>query len=756
MSTMSTMSTIKKIYVIKSSIIGLGFTTLFTQVFLIRETGVWLRGNEFVVAIVISAWLMWTATGCFIGFIFSKKEPKKFVSLAWLFSVIISVAELILLRCFWTFTGQIPGESINLGRAAILAISVTSFPCIFSGVAVGAAIKSLKISGNKSVAFIYLVETIGALIAGILVTFVFIPLQHWWFSIAVLFSIPLINLPLKGMSKGRGSFIIFKFLFIILFLFAVYKNNDFLEQFAQKTASRFIIGNIAADIDAPRERFTVTTINNESAFYINGRLSGSSVQRELAEEISWYSFLSTEDPETALLIGFPYNGLLREFLQKNLSKITIPNPEKKLIKNFAPFLLLEDSKVINLPQVEIIPEDCRTFLKSNRNKSYDIVVQNIGIPEAYSSSRLFSKEWFNIIAKHLSSNGTFTIVLPGSAGYVPNNLAQILSRTFNTMKSVFKFVTIIPTSSTLLIASNTKQIPNTPLFWLTNLQLSLSSESKSNKHQPLWFNSALIIDNLNNFRVAQFTNACAQFKSISVHKDLSPFLYGDSLLYSEARFDSLTHKILTALYGHRSKIMIISFMMLILWVGITYTSTIVNLQKTQTWFLMTTFSVVGFIGEMTLLIRFVIARGNFFYSIGLLFAGFMLGLAIATYTIEKLKTINRFILPTSVIILCLTLWTITFVSWPISPSFVMIFSFALNTICGLCVGTSLATLAHRTKNFKGSGIILYAADLCGALIGGLLFSIIIPPILGFGFLTAIITGTLILILPATLFLTGKK
>jgi len=78
----------------------------------------------------------------------------------------------------------------------------------------------------------------------------------------------------------------------------------------------------------------------------------------------------------------------------------------------------------------------------------------------------------------------------------------------------------------------------------------------------------------------------------------------------------------------------------------------------------------------------------------------------------------------------------------------MIFSFVLNTICGLCVGTCFTILAHQVQNIKHGGIVLYAADLCGALIGGLLFSIIIPPVLGFGFLTAIITGLLILLLPA--------
>jgi len=88
------------------------------------------------------------------------------------------------------------------------------------------------------------------------------------------------------------------------------------------------------DIDAPRERLTVTTRNGESAFYINGKLTGSSVQKEITEEIGWYSFLSSKRATTALLIGFSYNGLIREFIERGV-RVTILDPEKNLIKKFA-------------------------------------------------------------------------------------------------------------------------------------------------------------------------------------------------------------------------------------------------------------------------------------------------------------------------------------------------------------------------------------------------------------------------------------
>jgi len=81
---------------------------------------------------------------------------------------------------------------LNLSYAVGLAATTTALPCFFSGLASGLAIKLLRIFKGQTVAYFYFSETFGALLAGIAVTFIFIPLQHWWFSIAFLFSVPIL------------------------------------------------------------------------------------------------------------------------------------------------------------------------------------------------------------------------------------------------------------------------------------------------------------------------------------------------------------------------------------------------------------------------------------------------------------------------------------------------------------------------------------------------------------------------------------
>ena len=49
-------------------LVCLGMSTLLTQVLLIREANVWLRGNEFIIAAIVAAWLMWIASGSLLGY----------------------------------------------------------------------------------------------------------------------------------------------------------------------------------------------------------------------------------------------------------------------------------------------------------------------------------------------------------------------------------------------------------------------------------------------------------------------------------------------------------------------------------------------------------------------------------------------------------------------------------------------------------------------------------------------------------------
>ena len=719
----------------------LGFSTLLTQVLLIREANVWLRGNEFIIAAVVAAWLMWTATGSIAGYhLFRSKHPLRSLLTAWCLAISCAVAELIAVRCFWSYTGGVPGESIDLFRSAFLSFTLTALPCLCSGSVFGGAVRWFERTCHSSIARLYMTEALGAVVAGLLLTFVFIPLEHWWWTIAVLAALPLAWYSVSGSS--RTVRVCLAAVTLALY-FSAYAASPALDSFANTCAGSFLPEDVAVSRDAPRQRLTILTHAGEAAFYHDGQLIGSIDERERAEELSGYAGLAMPDSRNTLIIGFPYNGLLYQ-LAHHTKTITVLDTEKQSLSLIAPYLLPHDRIMLTSAKVRILPLDYRQYVSEQATMptgSFDCIIQDVGIPFSYAAVRLFSHEWFSLLSRCLTTNGVCMIVLPGSAGFVPDDLARILARMYITLQTVFPYVTLIPASDTLLIASRQPVPPQDESVWLSRLHSLQRSQG--------WFNKALLSDNLNPFRIQHYNQACLHFMNSKPDSDRVPRSYGDAMRYSETRFTYGLSSMLARLYDHAKGLMIILAGLAAVLAAGAAGAAAAGWSRIRMLIVMSLCSAAGLIAEMTVVIQVVLQQGSVTYSIGLLFAMFILGLASAAWLVQRF-CLHRYVwlLPIVMIVLGCALCISVMLPWPLQPMLVLGYATLLNGINGLCVGACFAVLAQRTAHMRGAGIVLYAADLAGACLGGILFSIIVPPVLGFTFLAVLVSLTLLALIPA--------
>ena len=363
-------------------LVCLGVSTLLTQVLLIREANVWLRGNEFIIAVIVAAWLIWIATGSLLGYqIVRFRHAVSGIVILWILALIVSVISLFLLKCFWTYSGSIPGESINLSRAATLSFVITGLPCLLSGCVFGGAARWYEQHTTRSIAYLYMVEALGAFIAGLLITFILLPFEHWWLSLAVLAGLPCIYA--AWAARSCTARIVFPLVFIVL-CWTACNRNSMLDTYANTLAGSYLVGQITETRDTPRERITVITHDGEAAFYFDGKLCGSSVAGEQAEELGWYAALSCTEPKRALITGFPFNGLIREFLRKNID-VTVVDTKPAVLQVLSDHLSPADSAALTSQYVNILATDTREFMRAcatTENERFDIILQDCGIPES--------------------------------------------------------------------------------------------------------------------------------------------------------------------------------------------------------------------------------------------------------------------------------------------------------------------------------------------------------------------------------------
>jgi predicted membrane-bound spermidine synthase len=147
---------------------------------------------------------------------------------------------------------------------------------------------------------------------------------------------------------------------------------------------------------------------------------------------------------------------------------------------------------------------------------------------------------------------------------------------------------------------------------------------------------------------------------------------------------------------------------------------------------MSAVSLTGFMTEMTVLVRFTTVYGAAFYAVGLLFAGYMAGLACGAAAMQQFGQH----LPRRGVTLLLAVVLCAASAAAIAPLPAHVIG--MLTVCACIIvpaaaasGAMFAWLAQQHAPAHEARIGVYAADVLGAVAGAVLFSCVLPPTCGF-------------------------
>lgn len=709
---------------------------MLAQVLLIREAGVWLRGNELIIGAMLAAWLGWGAAGSLLGYTLARRgRGAQWHALIWLLATFVAAGELVLLRTFWPWTGGLTGATATLGRAVLLASLATALPSALHSCVSGMLLYLWEQVTRRSIALLYFAETLGAALAGAFVTFVVLPCELWWVTVAFIVSLPFCVTAwwAQKLAWRRGPVLVCAFALLV-----VWWHHDAFEAWTQRHAGRYLAGPLVTLIDAPQVHLAVTRQADEFAFYHYGRLIGSSQQREYVEELAGYAWLVAAAPRRALVLGFPFTGLVRELVTRGMS-VTVLDATVPYLSRIIPFLRPEDAAVLHSPHVTLATTDPRAWLarQSAANAPpLDLVLQDVGVPESYATARFYSREWFACVHQHLAETGALVVVLPGSPGILPDDLARLITRVRATLHSVFSNVVLVPASATLLIATAHAPLADDVAWW--------RAQYEQHHLAGQWFTPTLLDDQLNPWRVRLFSNACARVGALAPQTDMRPYAYGDAIAYYETRFGSVTHRLLRAVYRAPQHTLLSLVCALAIWLSVTAFATRARRGSLAAWLRMTTVATASFVTQMCVIVRFVFRQGDVYYALGALFASFMVGLAAGTWWADRRAAHARpwqRTLP--LLVLCATLVITIYAPWPAHVTSTIFYAMLLNAAGAAAHGAFVALAAWDAHRAQSPGVAVYAADLSGAVLGALLFSIIVPPALGFDILAGLMTAMLL-------------
>lgn len=687
----------------------LGLSSIFSQVIFLREAILSFYGNEFFIGISLSFWLIWVALGSLISQKFLKTE-KIFPLIHFLVPLFLFL-EIFLLRSIKNFglAGEIPDFLL-----ATLFLFFVSLPVCFllgSWWSLGTKFFTQIFNSKEITNKAYFLETFGFFIGGILFSFFFVRLNEFLVAFFLLF----LNF-LVAIHLSTQKLFIFLF-FLSLFIFPFLEKLNFLT-----FSLRFKNQNLIEFKNTPLGNISVTKIGDQFNFYQNGTLLGSNYEFQFGEEFSHLTLLQKEKIEKVLLIGGGFKGILEEILKHPVEKVYYVELDPNLIEIILSYLREDLKTAFSDKRVRLVFDDGFHFLK-NTNEKFDFVLLDLPPPSTILLNRFYTLEFFQMTKERLKEDGIFAFHLPFSPSALNKNLENLNKTVFQTLKKVFKEISILPEENIIFLASEKELIKNPEV---------LVQRYKEKKIETNFLTEDLIRYRYSTERINM---AFSLFKNESkINSFAKPISYFYQILFWQDTFHPKFTEIFEDISFNFNKI---AFIFLIILAPF-----LVRLQKkspsTLPLFSMfgAGFSIMAL--ENLILISFQVLVGYLYFRISFLISLFMLGMTLGVYFWSKQKSnFSNLVKLHSLLILFLFLFGFyLFFPFKLKNKILIEIIISFFTFWGGFLGGGFFPIVNQIylslqkfPHLKTATI--YAFDLFGSFLGSFLTSLVLLPISGF-------------------------
>ena len=681
----------------------LGFVTIVSQVIYIREFISVLAGNELIVGIVLSGWMLITGWGAFSGrkADFSDFPLNRGIGILTTLSLFSPVLIFLL---YWIKNEMFPpGTLLDIETSVILVI-LFLFPfCFLSGYLFTAFSTLLSYSAeNNQTGKAYSFESMGSLAGGLLFSILLGRLFNSFQIFGIISALVLFAGAWTNYKTKTGR--LWKFIIpgVIIPALLFYFNP---EKFVYKVL--YPNQEMVLSKNTRYGNLVVTEQAGQLNVYENNTLQFYTQNVMVNEEAVHFAMVQHPNPKKVLLISGGISGMIKEIEKYPVEKITYLeiNPEifRSLNKITAPFP--------NPEIVEIVKKDIRYFIKKS-NEEYDVILLNLPPPTSLGLNRFYTRDFFRLVKKRCNDQAVVITSLPGTANYAEDNALLVNSSLWKTLEKQFENRLVLTGEKNYFLASDAELN--------SNIAEMITAKKIENEYVNQYYFDDKLLKMRSETLMNQFTD------DVPVNRDYNPYIF----------FKEISHWL--SFYGTSYQVLVILLIIFFLILLLGTNRITVGLYTGG-------FTAVSL--EIVLLLAYQVYFGSIFLSTALFFAFFMAGLAFGSSSrlIIILKPIQsyyslQFALAIFAIVLPFLIKLTGFISvWRI-PS--QIIFFILIFIAATITGQEFLLAAElKQKKYSEISGINYATDLAGSAFGAFLTTIFLLPFFGLIY-TCIIVASL--------------
>jgi spermidine synthase len=739
-----------KIHSLKISLIIMGISSIVAQIVLMRELLVSFLGNELTLGVILANWMVLEAMGAFVLGKSVERTGKK-VEIYVLLQIIFSLAfpfAIYLSRVFKNFLLVTPGEGLGFGPVfyasfLILLPVAVSHGALFT---YGSKLYSQYLQEDApSIGRVYFLETVGSVIGGISITFLLIQFLNSFeiaFVIALLNMIISISLAWKRERPLLDFRNVLKYLSILLMLSFVHllmgpdagkiQRSSIRSQWKELQVIHYensVYGNV-----------TVTKRGEQFTFFMDGIPSITTPVPDIAsiEDFAHFPMLIHEKPNSVLVLSGGVGGMIHEILKYPVAQVDYVELDPLLLRLAQRFRTPLTEAELSDKRVSIHYADARFFI--NRTpKQFDMIFVGLSSPQDLRTNRLFSSEFFSVAKQKMRPDGIIVLTLPGSLTYISPELRDLNGCIWDTLKSVYRYVRIIPGDTNLYFASDSDKVQR-----VTAADMIKRFEER--KIKTSLFTKTYIEYRLHE-RWLKWFEQSMRGRTKYINSDFHPLGVFYSLSYWNALFSPYLAGVFKWFAGMsmaKGTIVVASLTFLL-------ASLFMKWPSTSGYSLLYAIFTTGFsamIFDLAIIFTFQTLYGYLYHQIGLLVAVFMVGVALSSYMMNRRidrmeKRLSIFSLLEGGIILFSFLLPFIFLipSHYLEKTVVYLILYGVFFVMSFLGGCSIGlqfplasriylSLPTRGQSVARTAALLYGADLLGGFFGGLFGGVLLLPILG--------------------------
>ncbi len=725
-----------------------GFSGLVAQILLLRELLIVFSGNELSIGIILANWLI---LGAFGSYVLGRRAERSghtleaFTVITILFSISLLIA-IYLARLLKVAMGLSIGESIGFLPMLFSSLLVLSAVSILQGTlfTYGCRIHSLSSSsGASSVGRVYVYETVGTIIGGVVCTYLLIPYLNSFQAVTGLALLNfLVCLVLLAPSWKKG--LLPKTVLAVLSVLILFSGFALFTGWADKLHQHSIQAqwknqNVVHYQNSQYGNIAVIENEGQYSFFLDGipNLITPVPDIPALEEFVHLPLLAHPAPANLLILSGGAGGVINESLKHpSIAAIEYSELDPMLIDSIRVFSTpLTESELSNRA-VEIQHVDGRLLLRRTKNK-YDVILVGIQEPSNLQANRFFTREFFSLVKERLNEGGILVLGLPGSLTYVNDELRNLNSCIFNTLEGVFSHVRIIPGDGrNIFLSSDSHGIAQIDREQIVARLIERNIRGNvivpwhiEKKLHPGW---------------QDWSSRFLEGGSQKINTDFTPL----GVYYSISHWNAIFAPSLRGIYSQFEQInlgnVVLLFVILVPLYFFLRPRDRQFLQGGIALSIITT-GFAGMMFDLMIIFAFQAIYGYVFSWIGILVASFMAGAAggalLSTAVLEKIsKSLGVFKAIELAIVGFAIATPLVFLGMPsylgtaeASPFFKTLF-LALSFLSGFLTGSQFP-LANKLYSRKSKGSsetagLLYASDLLGGWFGGILGAVVLIPVLG--------------------------